>query len=309
MADSGESKRFPFIGLEKAMTRTKELFDADTRGQEMPVAAAFEVWGYSAKSSGGFQTVGALKSYGLMEASGNGKIKLTAQARAYFLEERDEERSGLLQQFALSPPAIASLWRGPWGDNPPADTVARSHLKVDRGFNEQSARTLLGIYKNNLTFAGLKGYSIPSKGEGENGHSVEPDSEPVIEGQYVQWTSAGQDQFPTPKRVVWVSEDGTHLRVHGSNTGIPMNEVIVTENPTKPPATARQTPPKTGGAPLRSGANAFPKAGGAPQKSADDFSVLLTGNQLEITATVDAKGLDRLMQVLTKYKEILKLLE
>jgi hypothetical protein len=41
----------------------------------------------------------------------------------------------------------------------------------------------------------------------------------------------------------------------------------------------------------------------------DDFSVLLQGNRLKISATVDADGIARLKQVLDKYEEILKLLQ
>lgn len=287
-----ESKRFPFIDLEKAVDRAKALFDADNRGQEMPVSTAFELWGYSTKSSGGYQTVAALKSYGLTEAPDSGKIKLTTGARTYFLEERDEERSELLRQFALSPSIFASLWDGPWGDNPPSDTVARSHLKVDRGFNDQSSRALLGIYKNNVAFSGLKGYAPLAKGHQEGRGGGKSASELVTEGQYVQWTSNEVDQFRSPRRVVWVSEDGTHLRVHGSNTGIPMEEVTVEKRPTNRADTVLP-PPNSG----------------EGRRGTDDFSVLLSGNQLEITATVDAEGLARLMQVLTKYEEILQLLE
>ena len=40
-----------------------------------------------------------------------------------------------------------------------------------------------------------------------------------------------------------------------------------------------------------------------------DMSVLLQGNRLKISATVDAEGLAKLKQVLDKYEEILKLLQ
>ena len=62
MAGFEGGSRFPFINLEKAMTRAKELYDADQRGNEMPISGAFGVWEYSEKSSGGFQTVAALKN-------------------------------------------------------------------------------------------------------------------------------------------------------------------------------------------------------------------------------------------------------
>jgi hypothetical protein len=40
-----------------------------------------------------------------------------------------------------------------------------------------------------------------------------------------------------------------------------------------------------------------------------DMSVLLTGKRLQISADVDAEGLTKLKEVLTKYEEILKLLQ
>jgi hypothetical protein len=50
-------------------------------------------------------------------------------------------------------------------------------------------------------------------------------------GDYVQWTSNGQEQFKPLRRVNWVADDGTHIRALGSNTGIPMAEVTVVEAP------------------------------------------------------------------------------
>jgi len=43
-----------------------------------------------------------------------------------------------------------------WKEGIPADTVARSHLKIERGLNDQSARAALSIFKENVQFAGLK---------------------------------------------------------------------------------------------------------------------------------------------------------
>lgn len=156
-SDSGT--RFPFINLEKAAGRAQELYDADQRGREMATAAAFGVWGYSEKSSGGFQTIAALKMYGLIRTN-PGKLALTDAAMRYFRDERDEERQKLLREFALKPKLIAALWKD-WHVSPPADTIARSHLKTERGLTDQSARSLLAIYKENLSFASLTGADKP----------------------------------------------------------------------------------------------------------------------------------------------------
>lgn len=127
----------------------------------MQVLTAFELWGYSPKSSGGFQTISALKSYGLLDDDGvnsDRKVKLTNEARHYFLDERDEHKNALLAKFALTPPLFKSLWEDDgWKEGIPADTVARSRLKLDRQMNDQSSRSLLSIFKENVQFAGLHG--------------------------------------------------------------------------------------------------------------------------------------------------------
>jgi hypothetical protein len=46
-----------------------------------------------------------------------------------------------------------------------------------------------------------------------------------------------------------------------------------------------------------------------PAVGQPDISVLLKGNRLEITASVDADGLAKLKDVLAKYEEILRMLE
>jgi hypothetical protein len=44
-----------------------------------------------------------------------------------------------------------------------------------------------------------------------------------------------------------------------------------------------------------------------PPLSKDDLSVLLQGQRLKITATVDLEGIGKLKEILSKYEEILKL--
>lgn len=295
MANVALEQRFPFINLEKALARAESLYKADNRGAEMSVPTAFELWGYSEKSSGGFQTVAALKMYELLIESGSDsgrKIRLSDQALRYFRDERDEERAKLLRQFALSPPLIRTLWNE-WGAKPPSDTVARSYLKIERKLNEQSARTLLGIYKDLLSFTGLKGAGkVPAELFEVHGPSTDGETGANI-GDYIQWASDGVDQFKPARRVTWVSPDGSHVRVHGSPTGILMSEITVVDPP-KPALPA--------GAPIAPGAVAPTGDSTHP-----DINIYLTGNRLQITADVDGKGLETLKKVLEKYGEILKM--
>ena len=297
MTGVATEQRFPFINLEKALGRAESLYKADHRGADMSVPTAFAVWSYSEKSSGGFQTVAALKMYGLLvdsAADGGRRMKLSEKALRYFRDERDEERAKQLREFALEPPLLRSLWNQ-WGSELPSDTVARSKLKIDRSLSEQSARTLLGLYKENLVYTGLKGHGKLPKEGGELDLPLPADGEeaPAKAGDYVQWTSNGVNQFRIPRRVVWVSDDGDFVQVHGSPTGIPMDEVKVVEPPAPPKPSAGATAP----------------ADKPPQDTdGNDINVYLTGARLQITADVDDKGLKKLKKVLEKYEEILKLM-
>ncbi len=174
MASDDASTRFPFINLEKAINRAQQMYSADRSGKPMAIPTAFELWGYSPKSSGAFQTIAALKSYGLIEdegANADRRVKLSSSAKRYFLDERDDHRKGMLEAFALEPPLFKVLWdRDKWSEGIPADPVARSHLKIERNLNDQSARTLLGIFKDNIQFAGLiSDVNSPEMGEDFSG--------------------------------------------------------------------------------------------------------------------------------------------
>lgn len=149
------STRFPFINLSKALDRAESLYNDDKRGNGLRMPSAFASWGYSDKSSGGFQTVGALKGYGLLVDDGSRddrSVKLTDSARRYFMTEIEDDRAKLRIDFALSPALMRHLYER-WHTEPPSDPVARSYLKTEIGLNDQSARAALGVFKDNLAFA------------------------------------------------------------------------------------------------------------------------------------------------------------
>jgi hypothetical protein len=274
----------------------------------MPISGAFGVWGYSEKSSGGFQTIGALKMYGLLEDSGAKearKVKLTKHALDYFRDEREEVRSEKLQAFATNPRLFNTLFNKHWGPTVPDDAIARSVLKVNGELNEQSARSALGIYKENMAFAKPKaGGSLGELADGGGGGD-DFDPPPIKMGDYIQWTSGGADQFSPPRRVTWISDDGAFVRAHGSPVGIPTGEVVVVPPPAPPKPSVLSSIGKA-----KQMATNSPDASQASQNNGNpaDVSVLLVGNRLQITADVDEVGLAKLKQILDKYEEILKLL-
>jgi hypothetical protein len=288
--------RYPFIDLQKALERCEE-FRRAAHDHAILVEDAKQAWAYGAKSSGGDQTVGALRYYGLIEGAGTGRIKLTDSARRYLRDERPEVRAELSRQFAFQPKIMRELWAD-WRANPPPDTAARSILKVDRHFPDRAAEEVLRIYRANLAFVGASSSdTLPPESAasedpngGDEGEELPPPT--VRVGDYVQWTSGGVDRFKIPKKVTWVAEDGSYVRVFGHMTGLPTKEITVVEPPAPPLVGApRQSARREGSDVVR------------------DINILLLGSgRLQITAEVDKEGLSALRKMLDKYEEILDLL-
>lgn len=117
-------------------------------------------------------------------------MKLTEEARRYFLDERPEKHAEAHRYFALKPKALTALW-GEWKAKPPSEPIARSALKLDFGYSENAANELLAIYADNLVFANLSAsdtISRPDVGSGED---------------QVEWERADPNSVEcTPKEVV-----------------------------------------------------------------------------------------------------------
>lgn len=155
-----ESKRvrspsFPFISLPEAVHRARELYEAERRNLVHPDVAVAH-WGYARSSSGGKQTIAALRAYGLLEDL-RGELRLTDRAQQILVREPGStERKDLLRQAALSPPLFSKLWER-YGADLPSDKSLRSWLVLELKVNENSVEELLRSYRETLTFAGLLG--------------------------------------------------------------------------------------------------------------------------------------------------------
>lgn len=159
------SPGYPFIPLSKALARAREFYVAQ-RHHPAPMAGAVGLWGYKSKSSGGLQTVAALKSYGLLEDEGSGdqrQVKLTDLALRIIRDERDPspDRDAAIREVALSP-KIHSYLREKWGPTLPAITTVSYNLVHDRGYTESAARDVIRIYEGTIQFAKLDDSDIIS---------------------------------------------------------------------------------------------------------------------------------------------------
>jgi len=218
------SPNYPSASLRVAVEKIRVLYKEDKGAATAPEIMA-KHWNTSIKSSSFLQTVGALRKYGLItDIDGpTKKMKLTNTAmEIVMLPEADPKHVAALKRAALKPKLFNDLW-SQYGPNLPSDDTLAHELVSAQNFLVDTAIDVIKQYKKNIEFAKLSDSDKMSAGDEE--------SRPKI-GDFIQWESQGMLQFPEPKRVVAISDDGTHLRVEGSMTGIPVEQARV-ESPPK----------------------------------------------------------------------------
>jgi len=175
------SPSFPFVGLREALDRARTFYEAEQRNAARPETAAAH-WGYSAKSSGGKQTIAALRAFGLLD--GDSLVKLSGRALRILLDEREgsEERLRLVQQAALMPPVHARLWERYGAELPSAQTL-RLSLILDEGFNENSVDDFLTEYRETLEYARLLTGPPREEKEVRTERPAAPPSQPRISAE------------------------------------------------------------------------------------------------------------------------------
>jgi hypothetical protein len=295
------SPSFPFIPLKTAIERLT-AFDEFSKRHPVPAKHSGAAWGFKGFTSQAQQTLAALKSFGLIEYQGSGEnlvAVLSEDGRLYLRSQQESVKHSVLKRVALKPKAIAKYF-SMWGVERPNDAICLDELVLKGGFYGIGGKTFLSVYDDTIAYAKLTDSDKIAPREGGEEQDAEEDDPPppppppplkVKVGDYVQWTSDGVDQFKPARKVLEILPDGVHAVVFGSKTGIPMSDLTVVD------------PPK---AIEPISANSAYRADNAESKS--DYLVLMRGDRLEITADVDAAGLEKLQAMLAKYAEILKLM-
>jgi hypothetical protein len=220
------SPAYPFIALGEALERARQ-FNKIERKNSAPVHVAVKHWGYKEKSSGGLQTIAALKTFGLMDDVGSGrerKVKLSDFGLQIVQDERldSPERDNLIKRAALMPKIHSSLWNKYRAELPSPDNLAHE-LKTVYKFNPSVIANFVKEYRDTISFAKLTDsdrVSSEVRGDGDGKGAYIPKI-----GDFVQWEPNGVVQFVEPERVRDISPDGKYAFVDGSNTGIPVGEL------------------------------------------------------------------------------------
>ncbi len=161
MGSVKRSPKCPFIDLGTAIEKARAFYRGCGRNP-VTVSDAVARWGYGPKSSGGLQTLAALKGYGLLTDQGTSKgrrVQLTKLALRILLDERvdSRERREAIREAALTPQLFAELSRK-WKDQGlSSPTDLRHFLVLEKAFNENSAEEFARKFIDTLRFAQLDG--------------------------------------------------------------------------------------------------------------------------------------------------------
>jgi hypothetical protein len=240
----GRSVSYPFITLEQAVQRAKVLWDNEGKNLGF-MSAAVKHWNYGEKSSGGKQTVAALKAFGLIEDVGSGdgrQIRLTPRALDILLEPDEPKRKKALKDAATSPKIYSELLQR-WPANAlPSDLTIEAYLLRERDFNRNTVKGFIKDFRANIAYSGLaESANIPQQVVPITEGKPEKNEQPLAlkVGSWVEWEAGGDLQFETPRRVTGFSENKDFVFVEDSLTGLPINEVTVIlepESAATPPA-------------------------------------------------------------------------
>jgi len=152
------SRTVPFIGLEEAMSKSRTLFQKTKRNAiRVPTAASY--LGYSPKASSAGMVLGALKKFGLLEDEGardGRQVRLTERAVQILADVRETspERSARIREAALLPKPFRELWDH-YGSDLPDDKTIQTFLMLDKGYDEETVKLLIRVYRATITYAGL----------------------------------------------------------------------------------------------------------------------------------------------------------
>jgi hypothetical protein len=176
------SPAYPAISLRKALERSKDFY-AIQKQHAAPTTATVGIWGFGSKSSGGLQTISALKQYGLMNESGEGdsrQLQLTDAALAILRDERrpSPDRDAGIRKAALLPKIHAEMWKK-WGAQLPADATVKYFLNHEKEYNEAAVADLIASYKDTISFAKLAETDKNAPVEGRPGEKGDGEGEPL----------------------------------------------------------------------------------------------------------------------------------
>jgi len=243
-----KSPNYPSMGLADAIDSVAKI-EAQYRSSAASREDAAGLIGYSALSGPATKSLAALASYGLVEKAGKGMLRVTPLARAIIHPSTAREKAESTLKAGLTPALFREI-REQFTDIPiPPEQGVITFLNR-AGFNPTAVPKAAKAFSNTAEL--LERIKVSES------HGDQVDEDAKLEspdgkfggasvGDFIQWENQGALQFEKPLRVRWVSDDGSHLAVEGSDTGIPMDQSIIEAAPAAVMPPPQSPPPAVSG--------------------------------------------------------------
>jgi hypothetical protein len=199
---------------------------------------AAKLIGYSSLSGPANKALAALSSYGLLESAGKGEARVTERARDILHANSKEQRNARLFDAAMEPPLFREIRERFVGISVPPEDGVTTYLNR-QGFNPNAVRPATKAFLETMSYLEEIGATESHRERSLGGANLPPTPTPHVVyggaaiGDLIQWESRGSLQLPKAARVRAISDDGEWVFVDQSETGIPMNEVIIEEKASK----------------------------------------------------------------------------
>jgi hypothetical protein len=243
----GRGPAYPYIALEQAIERADKVREAGLARSALPRAAFFKIWDYKGASGPARQTIAALKYYSLVDYIGSGKdrkVRLTELALRIVLDKvpGSSERAKAVREAALAPAIFADLLKQfPFGIG--TDSGIETYLTLNKSYSEAAAKHIISVFRDTLHFAGLdKPVNMPDPDPGAGDENPLP---AVAVGDFVQVEIDGALQLEKAARIraIQQHEGKDWVFIEGSETGIPMTQIVVEKKAAEGPPSGG-TPPR-----------------------------------------------------------------
>ena len=191
VASSARGASYPSLPLDKAIDRVEDIYDA-LRDVTIQREDAAQALGYKSLSGAANQTLGALRSYGLLEQVGRGTVKVSERAKAILhpLPGHESERFENLSDAAMAPPVFQKIHNAFGAGVPPKPGVI-SVLKRE-SYKTRAAETAAAAYIATMEFLATQ------EGVEESSNEVDPGDAPGPDGNDPARQQSRQETQPPP---------------------------------------------------------------------------------------------------------------
>lgn len=235
MATRLRSPRYPSMSLEDAISHGRTIFDKDRRHPIAREVAAAHI-GYKSLNGAADSALSSLMQFGILEKVAKGEVRISQWAVDILHPDSPAQRISAIRSAATNPVLFQAL-DDRFRDAIPSNETLRSYLTREN-FNDRAINPIIAAYTKTRSFMTQEcanDFPVPrDDGEAELGSAVDEVSATstfggACVGDLVQWEIDGILQMEAPMRVRLVTEDGQWIAVEDSETGIPMEQVIVQE--------------------------------------------------------------------------------